>query len=297
VKRLGAFAAIVVVAAGCASYPSGLVDFATIDADPAWSPDGRLIAFASSRNGGGIYVVRPDGTGIRRVIGGPTSDVVWSPDGHRLAYMGAGGIYVARSNGSGRRRILGARFSLPAWAPDGRELAVVGPAGVYLVRLDGSRLRRVPRSASLTEPAWSPDGRRLVCETQTTAIAAIDVRTGRRRVIAQGFEPAWSPDGRFVAFQFEGTLWVVRSDGSRGLRRLPATQENDVAYDGGHPAWSPDSRRIVFEVRHDRGRYLRKAMSLSQVGLTGKAVARITHGASTGDDPAWRDGIVGKSSF
>jgi Tol biopolymer transport system component len=298
VRRHGVLVAIAVVAAGCgASYPHGLVDFATIDADPAWSPDGRLIAFASSRSGGGIYVVHPDGTGLRRLIRGPTSDVVWSGDGRRLAYMGPRGIYVARSDGTDRRRILGTEYSLPAWAPDGRALAVVGPGGVDLVRRDGSALRRIPRTASLTEPAWSPDGRQLACEAANGSIVAIVVRTGRRRQLApRGFEPAWSPDGSLVAFQSDGTLWVVGSDG-RGLRHLPATRENNVASEGGHPAWSPDSRLIVFEVRHDRGRYLRKAVSLSQVTPNGETVERITYGGSTGDDPAWRDGIVGKSSF
>ena len=125
VRRIGALVAIAVVAAGCASYPHH-VSFATIDADPAWSPDGRFVAFASSRLGGGIYVVRQDGSGLRRLIPGAVSDVVWSPDGRRLAYLGRGGLYVASANGDGRSRILGRRYSSPAWSPDGRSIAVAG---------------------------------------------------------------------------------------------------------------------------------------------------------------------------
>jgi len=102
---------------------------------------------------------------------------------------------------------------------------------------------------------------------------------------------------RLFAFNLDGTLWVVEADGSGDPRQLPTTDENNVASEGGHPAWSPDSRRVVFEVRHDRGRYLRKAMSRSHVGIAADAVERITYGGFTGDDPAWRDGILGKSGF
>ena len=63
------------------------VSFVTVDTDPDWSPDGRLIAFASSRNSGGIYVIHPDGSGLRRVFRGPASNVDWSPDGRQIAFQ------------------------------------------------------------------------------------------------------------------------------------------------------------------------------------------------------------------
>jgi Tol biopolymer transport system component len=223
VRRIGALVAVALVAAGCASYPRH-VSFATVDADPDWSPDGRLVAFTSSRLGGGIYVVTPNGIGLRRVVRGAVSDVVWSPDGRRLAYMGPGGTYVARADGNGRRRILGRPYSLPVWAPDGGNIAVVGPDGL----------------------------------------------------------------------QRDGALWAVRPDGSR-LRRL--ADEEGVASEGGHAAWSPGSRQIVFEVIHDRGRFVRRAMSLSVVPAVGGEIARLTYGGSAWDDPAWRDGVIGKSTF
>ncbi len=57
------------------------VDFATSDSGPDWSPDGKLIAFASTRDGGGIFVVGTDGKGIRRVTATRGKTPEWSPDG------------------------------------------------------------------------------------------------------------------------------------------------------------------------------------------------------------------------
>lgn len=285
---------LALVVAGCGSREldgRGRVSFATIDADPDWSPNGALIAFVSSRRGSGIFVVRPDGTGLRRVFRGVAHDVDWSPDGRRIAFAKDDGIYVMRSAGGRPLHILrGGRFSLPEWAPNGRVLALVKEepdltTAVYVVRPDGSGLRRllpspVPRfdprwsivAASETEPAWAPDGRSLVVEQGDGDVVVIEVAGARRRLVAQvrGHAPAWSPDGRTIAFQSGEELWAAKADGRGGLRRLAPV--------GADPSWAPDSRHIVFEVRHHRGRYLKRSESLSIVDVTSGRVRTLTYG-------------------
>jgi Tol biopolymer transport system component len=280
--------------------PNGQVTFITVDTDPDWSPDGRLIAFASSRWLGGICVIHPDGKGLRQLFQGVASNVDWSPDGHLIAFQGDHGIYVIRRGGGPPHRILGGEeFSLPAWAPDGRALAVVKEepdlsTAIYVLGLDRSGLRRLlPRRApklasnweavavSETEPAWSPDGRRIAFQAGDGEIVVATVEGGFRQVIARGgYEPAWSPDGRLIAFESESALWVTSADRSGGERPL--------ASNGGDPSWAPDSRSLVFEVRHWYGRYWRRPQSLSMVDAEGTSLQKLTFGDSVLDDPGWR---------
>jgi Tol biopolymer transport system component len=103
---------------------------------------------------------------------------------------------------------------------------------------------------------------------------------GRRHEIATGYEPSWSPDGSRVAFSVDDAVWVVAADGSDNPRR--------VAPAGGDPSWAPHSDRLVFEVLHHRGRYFRKAESLSLIDATGDDLRKLTFGGSTRDDPGWR---------
>jgi Tol biopolymer transport system component len=302
-RRIVAIALLATAAAvaGCGGPYHTYVPFATVDADPAWSPDGGLIAFASSRRGGGIYAVRPDGTGLRRLLAGAATDVAWSPDGRRLAYVGADGLYVVGRKGGSPTRVSRGRFRLPAWAPDGRRLAVVrGEPGltssIDIVNVDGTGPRPLLAARPVSKPSWSPDGRELVLEAHDGEIVAARLQDGRLRRIARGSEPAWSPDGRLIAFQSEGALWIAKADGSGGLRRVAAPGK-EIFSEGGSPSWSPDSRRIVFEVLYDRGRYARRASTLSIVDVEGGEPSRLTFGGSSWDDPAWRDGILGKSTW
>ena len=85
---------------------------------PIWSPDGCWIAVSA----GGLYVVRPDGTGRRRV--GVGEDPAWSPDGRRLAFSD-GDIWLADVGSWKTRRLIrppGVSI-LPVWSPDGTEIA------------------------------------------------------------------------------------------------------------------------------------------------------------------------------
>src|SRR5262245_4283201 len=99
---------------------------------PAWSPDGRQIAF--SRDNAftpNLYVMKADGSGQRRVTQEPIHvwGASWSPDGQRLTFasgtQGFGNvwIYVVNVDGSGQQQLTRDWGQAPAWSPDGRKIA------------------------------------------------------------------------------------------------------------------------------------------------------------------------------
>jgi TolB protein len=113
---------------------------------PAFSPDGRQIAFGSSRDGDfDLYVMNADGSEVRRLTKSPGLDMrpAWSPDGRRIAFTsnrdGHYQIYVMQAHGSGVRRLSNhpERDDYASWHPNGRQLVVVsernGQSDLYLV--------------------------------------------------------------------------------------------------------------------------------------------------------------------
>src|SRR5205823_3508482 len=106
-------------------------DSAEDETQPAFSPDARQIAFRSERNGGGIFVMAADGSGIRRVVDSGYNPA-WSPDGKQLLFAEEGIIRPEDRSGrvsqlwsvdvaSGRKRLVLKDDAVqPAWSPGGR---------------------------------------------------------------------------------------------------------------------------------------------------------------------------------
>lgn len=221
---------------------------------PAWSPDGRWIAY--TRDYEEIWRVRPNGTGARRVARWPgrsVSQPAWSPHGNRIAYAVTwatgedefdmvvhAAVYVANRNGSGRR-LLCRDASGPAWSPDGRRIAVQTEQGIATVKPNGhafALLHRV-RETLAGAPRFSPNGRWLLfltytSETETTAATRtnlLDMLTGRLRRIPLSAMPGWPADATWTP---RGTVAFLVHQWSRhdGLVPLVATQLKTIQRNG-----------------------------------------------------------------
>jgi Tol biopolymer transport system component len=157
---------------------SGDFDLGPLTA-PAWSHDGRRLAFISNRTGTSeIYLMNADGTDQRRLTRNRASEYnpVWSPDGRSIAFTRRprehwrydDDIYVLKADGTeGRNLTHNPQDDYdPVWSADGKQIFFAtqrdGEDEIYVMNADGRRLRNLTRNQAYdTSPALSPDGRQI----------------------------------------------------------------------------------------------------------------------------------------
>jgi TolB protein len=170
------------------------------DIHPAWSPDGRQIAFSSNRDGAWeVYAMGADGSRPRRLTNDPvySGNPVWSANGEHIAYVfgrdSDQDIYLVSAQGGESQPVINnpnaADYS-PTWSPQDDILAYVsnweGEPEIYVVEIscmDDGPAACISNSQNITnnpntgdlDPAWSPDGTRLAYVTGTSGNSEIYV--------------------------------------------------------------------------------------------------------------------------
>jgi TolB protein len=221
-----------------------LTDDPAFDDQGTLSPDGRTLAFVSTRGGGTANIWLLDIASHR--ISNLTKNRAgnfrpsWSPDGQWIAFSSDRnthpGRYV-RSNGE------------PAWE-------LMQTTAIYIAHPDGSGLRRLtPLDQDAGSPKWSRDGRRLLFYQVTdvesmrhskgigTEVVSIDIESDARQIHSDGTKLALSP-----GYRGDSEIGYV-------LKERRAAREASLLYDSGrkgptgaeNPSWSPDGSVVVFD--------------------------------------------------
>ena len=220
--------------------------------DPAWSPDGKWIAYHS---------VAHHGIWVKPVDGGPSRQVTefgsapaWSPDGRQLAFRSYEPSSLAASD----------------WPGDGEST-------IWTVAADGSQLQQITTARNPAgqhaDPSWSPDGKRLMFASLGIitmgfrgALWTVDVASGALQPVAQGqiwaaANPVFAPDGKGVYFagrpKFEGAsgVYYVPLDGVQKPVELCRTKQAVPA----RIAVSRDGKSLAFT----------RMVNISQIWITG----------------------------
>ncbi len=223
---------------------------------PAWSGDGRYLAYTSYKSGKpDLYIkdlAEMQETSISEK--GLNITPAWVPGKFELAatlsFSGDQEIYLLTGSGKVIKRLTHTRGIdvSPTWSPDGKKFAFVsnrsGSPQIYVQDLASERVRRITFEGSYnTQPSWSPQGDK---------IAYASVVDGRRNIVVMNLEgeealqltheagdneaPSWSPDGSMIAFSSnrEGPfrIYVMTAFGTDQRRLLVMTGEQT------NPKWS-----------------------------------------------------------
>jgi eukaryotic-like serine/threonine-protein kinase len=287
----------------------------TVDDDqPAFSPDGERIAFRSSREGGGIFVMGRTGEAARRVthVGFHPS---WSPDGDQIAFTTenvelnpqnadtSSELWVATVNTGETRRLNDGDAVLASWSPHNHRIAYthrlghLAQAEIWTIPVTGGAPTRVTSdNATNWNPVWSPDGKYLYIASDRGGSTnlwrvPIDEMSGKARGEPEPIttpapylaHPSISADGKQIAF---ASVLVTANIQQLVLDPSGAPKGEPAWVTTGSRRWanpdpSPDGERIAFYSLVQPGGHLYVAHA------DGTAIRQLTSDSATDRMPRW----------
>jgi Tol biopolymer transport system component len=283
------------------------------DTQPAFSPDATQIAFRSDGDGGGIFVMRADGTGLRR-ISDAGYNPAWSPDGTQILYAEEGITRPEDRSGrlsrlwavdlaSGRKRMVTRDDAVqPQWSPNGRYIAywaidLDSDRDLWTIPAEGGQPIRITRDHYLDwNPVWSPDGAWIYfCSNRggSMGIWRIPMKEGSGE--ARGSpEPIRTPasypshlsfarDGKHLAYtqqQTTGRIFTVRYDPEADVLRSEPKEILASLKGAARPAVSPDGKWLAFNSTEQEE-------DLFVMNAEGGDLRQLTNGGYRNRGPRW----------
>ncbi len=270
------------------------------DHSPRWSPDGRYLAFVSSRNDKNQLFLAPlDGGEPRQLTKSKfgVAQPAWSPDGKRIGYVQRTGNYKEPKERKGAEKgsprvIRDLRYRL-----DGVGYFDNRRFHIFTIDVDSGEDTQITNGDWHDEqPSWSPDGKWLTFVSDRERerwqrlwradVYVVPANGGRARKITRGRgnagQPHYSPDGRSLAFvghengeaasAKNSHLLVLPVEGGRAPRSVSAPLDRTIGGTGVAFAWSRDGRSLLF-LAVDRG-----TVGLHRAGVANGSVSKLIAG-------------------